>query len=258
MWIAVAVIAQTVTCLIALGVLWKDWHELSKRHRLLPSILLLSTLVLTVLSIALVIKGFRDTDRQEAVHKGEAQQFQLTLGTLLDRIGVLQKQVNTEPLMQQNKQLQQDLAETKKIVQATKDQVGKPVPKAKLEAMFAVTPEDLEKKKKETTAVQKPDGSIEFTVVVSNTSVTRAGKDSIYLRLCKGCTFLAEPERFRKITGADDFDREMTLEGVDAGISVSIPLKVTAPPIFRKFEVDVTSRCENCEFRPKDSLFVNF
>jgi len=256
MWIAI--IAQVLTGAIALVLLWKDWGEIRKKGRYLPFLVLLATIALTGLSVVLVINGARDAGRLEAGHKGEARQFQATLKTLLDRIDTLKTQVDTTPLLKQNEQLQKDLKDTKSLVQATRDQVGKPAPKAALEAMFAVTADDLEKKQKETTGVQKPDGSIEFTLVVSNISSTRAGKGSIYLRLCKACTFLAEPERFHKIAGADDYDREMNLEGLDAGISLSIPLKVAAPAISRRFEVDVTSRCENCEIRPKDSLFVKF
>ncbi len=252
MWIAIA--AQVLTCGIALGLLWKDWAELKRTARYLPVSVLLATVVLTILSVALVVDGAR----AEAGHKGETSQFQSTLNTLLDRIGVLQEQVNTEPLLQQNQKLQQDISDAKKLIQSTKDQLGKPVPKAVLEAMFATTPEDVEKRQKETTILRQPDGSIEFTIEVVNTSKTRAGKGSIILRICEACTFLTEPERFRKITGAKDYDREMLLEGLDAGISVAIPLKVMAPLNTSRFEVDVTSRCENCQFRITDNLFVNY
>src|SRR6266478_4149251 len=104
MWIAIT--AQLLTCVIALGLLWKDWSELRKKARYLPPLVLLATLVLTLLSIVLVANGIRDAERLEAGHKGEAQQFQTTLSTLLDRMGALQKQVNTEPLLQQNQKLQ--------------------------------------------------------------------------------------------------------------------------------------------------------
>ncbi len=212
MWIAIA--AQALTSVIAIGLLWKDWTELAKKSRYLPWLILLATVMLTGLSVVLVV----DSARAEATHKGESSQFQATLNSLLDRIGVLQKQVNTEPLLQQNQKLQQDLSDTKKLVQSTKDQLGKPAPKATLEAMFGIMVEDAAKKPKETTAALQPDGSIEFTCIVMNTSKVRAKAGSILVRLCDGCTFVNEPERFRKVTGAPDTDREMILEAIDAGV----------------------------------------
>jgi len=253
MWIAIA--AQVLTSIIALGLLWKDWTELKAKARYLPWLILLATVMLTGLSVVLIVDGAR----AEATHKGESNQFQATLNSLLDRIGLLQKQVNTEPLLQQNKKLQQDLADTKKLVQSTKDQLGKPAPKATLEAMFASLPEDIARRKKETTAVRQPDGSIEFAVTVSNTSSVRAGKGSIIIRICGLCSFAAEPARFRKITGAKDTDREMHLDGLDAGLNLVIPLKImTPPPPANGIRMLVTSRCENCKFRQSDELFVYF
>jgi hypothetical protein len=265
MWMWIAIAAQVLTCAIALGFLWKDWKELADRHRLLPSGLLVATLIATGLSIALVAKGVRDADRQEAdaqrqesLHKGETQQFRSTLGTLLDRMGALQKQVNTEPLLQQNQKLQQDIADAKKLIQSTKDQLDKPAPKAVLEAMFAKTMEDIATKNKEITVAPQRDGSVEFTILVVNTSSVQAKNGLILVRVCRDCTFANEPERSTKPVGAPDSDRERLFDTLSAGISLAIPLKIMPPQHVSKLEVDVNVRCENCEVRPKDSLFVNF
>lgn len=265
MWMWTAIAAQALTCAIALGFLWKDWKELADRHRLLPVGLLVATLIATGLSIALVAKGVRDADRQEvdaqrreSLHKGETQQFQSTLSTLLDRMAAVQKQVNTEPLLQQNQKLQQDVTDTKKLIQSTKDQLGKPAPKAALEAMFATTMEDVAKKNKEITVSPQQDGSVEFTILVANTSIEQAKNGSVYVRACQGCTFAKEPERCTKPVGAPDFDRERMFDALGAGISLAIPLKIMPPQQTSRLAIDVTVRCENCEVRPKDSLFVNF
>ena len=173
-------------------------------------------------------------------------------------IGALQKQVNTEPLLQQNQKLQQDLSDTKKLIQATKDQLDKPAPKATLEAMFAETIEDIAKKNKEITVTRQQDGSVEFTILVVNTSGVQAKQGSAYVRLCQDCTFAKEPERSVRAVGAPAYDRERDFTMLDAGISLAIPLKVMPPKDLRRFQVDIVARCENCEVGPKDSLFVNF
>lgn len=167
-------------------------------------------------------------------------------------------------------QLQQEVAETRNLIQSTKEQIGKPAPKATVEALFASSQEDLPKKAKDTTAIIQPDGSIEFTIFgtvlklghypifVFNASNVQAKKGSVFLRVCQDCTFSKEPEQFRKPPGAPDSDRERLFEALGAGISLGIPLKITPPPLSNKIEVDITVRCENCEVRPKDSLFVSF
>lgn len=262
MWIAIA--AQALTCLIALGLLWKDWEDLKGKARYLPAFVLLGTVALTILSIVLVVKVDHeakrqqaDAERTEAGHKGEALQFQQTLNTLLDRIGLLQKQVNTEPLLQQNQKLQQDLSDTKKLVQSTKDQLGKPAPKATLQATFARMPQQVGREQ-ETTSRRESDGSVEFSVMVVNTSNVRAKGVAIYLEICTGCTFAKEPERFTTPVGAGPQQRQLNFGDLDAGTAAAIPLKISAPTALNWFQVSVTSRCENCEMRTKDDLLVHF
>ncbi len=128
MWIAIAIVAQLATCVIAVGLLWKDWGGLARKNGRLPAgVLLGATLLATGLSIALVVKSFLDADRLEAGRKGETLQFQSTLSTLLDRVTTVQKQVNNEPLLNQNRELQQEVADTKKLIQSTKEKLGKPL-----------------------------------------------------------------------------------------------------------------------------------
>src|ERR1039458_1201164 len=78
----IAIAAQLLTCVIALGLLWKDWAELAKRARYLPALVLLATIALTALSIGLVVNSTRDAERLEAGHKGAHRQFSSTLSTL--------------------------------------------------------------------------------------------------------------------------------------------------------------------------------
>jgi hypothetical protein len=262
MWMYIAIAAQVLTCLIALGFLWKDWKELSERHRILPVLLLGATLVATGLSVAQAVKAVRDADhqqadaaRQEAKHEGESQQFQTTLNTLLDRLGVLQKQVNTEPLLRQNQKLQEDLAETKRLIQATKDQIDKPA----LKATLAATLDDTTTlPKKEITVTQQLDGSIEFTLYVMNTSAVQAKNGTVFVRVCESCSFAKEPAGFTKAQGSHEFDRASPFALISAGTVLAIPLSVMPPRDAHRVAVAALYRCENCEVSPRDDLFVNF
>ena len=258
MWLALGIAAQLLTCVIALGLLWKDWKELERHHSILPYVVLVATLLLTVVSTALMVKGVRDADRIEAAHKGEGKQFSSTLETLLDRIGTLQKQVNTEPLLQQNKQLQQDLSDTKKLVQATKDQVGKPAPKATLEATFSTMVQDASRIK-ETTVSQEQDGSVEFKFFVMNTSTVQAKKGKLYVRICTSCKFVNEPANSVKAVDGYEYDREIPFRDLDVGVGIATIVRVM-PPLDtpRQFDVGVASRCENCRVRPTDKLVVHY
>ena len=94
--------------------------------------------------------------------------------------------------------------------------------------------------------------------MVANTSTTQTGKGAIYVRICEPCTYVKEPDRFRKAPGAQDYDREMMIDQVGAGIAIAIPLKIQVPTNSNNIQVSVTTRCENCEVRPSDKLYVNF
>ena len=117
------------------------------------------------------------------------------MSTLLDRMAAVQKQVNTEPLLQQNQKLQQDVTDTKKLIQSTKVQLGKPAPKAALEAMFATTMEDVAKRIRKllSPTARRLCGIHDF----SSEYINRAGKE--WLGLCEGVSGLYFCERARTL-----------------------------------------------------------
>jgi hypothetical protein len=111
MWLAI--IAQLLTAVTALGLLWKDWSELKKRCRYLPIGILVCAIAFTAVSF--VQAG--NAERQETEHRGEVKELRTTLKTLLNQ---------NQALLDQNRALQQQIAD---LAQATKKQTSKPVTK---------------------------------------------------------------------------------------------------------------------------------
>jgi hypothetical protein len=118
MWLAI--VAQLLTAATALGLLWKDWSELKKRHRCLPIGIFVCTIAFTGLSFVQAVNA----ERQEAEHRGEAKELRTTLKTLLDQNQTLLGQNRT--LLDQNRALQQQIED---LAQSTKKQTSKPVTK---------------------------------------------------------------------------------------------------------------------------------
>jgi len=118
MWLAI--VAQLLTAATALGLLWKDWAELKKKHRYLPIGIFVCTIAFTAISLVQAVNA----ERQEAEHGGEATELRATLKTLLDQNQTLLGQNHT--LLDQNRALQQRMAD---LAQSTKKQTGKPVTK---------------------------------------------------------------------------------------------------------------------------------
>jgi len=109
MWLAI--IAQLLTAATALGLLWKDWAELKKKHRYLPRGIFFFTIAFTSLSLVQAV----NVEGQGAEHKREAKELRTTLKTLLDE---------NQTLLDQNRGLQQQVAD---LAQSTKNQTSKPV-----------------------------------------------------------------------------------------------------------------------------------
>jgi hypothetical protein len=182
---------------------------------------------------------------QEANTKLFVQSF----NDLSGKLSGLEVQVRTAGLQREAAQLRTELEATQEALV---------VPKAELQASLGDVSETLENLDvKEITVPQSPDGTVEFTINVINKSSVQAKNGSIFLRICEKCEFVEEPKRFIRPTSAPAYDREMTFQVVNATTGTGIPLKVKAPTTTNWFEVDVTTRCENCTVRAKDRLVVH-
>jgi len=169
---------------------------------------------------------------------------------LSDKLGGLKVQLKTVGLQKEAERLKQELEATQKALSP---------PQAELEASVGDVTETLENLDvKEKLAQVSLDGSVAFTITVANKSNVQAKNGSIYLRICQGCEFAEEPKRFSRPLTSPAYDREMLFQAINAIEAVGIDLKIKPPPGIRRFEVDVTTRCENCTFRPKDALYVRY
>jgi hypothetical protein len=118
MWFAI--VAQLLTAATALGLLWKDWSELKKKHRYLPIGIFVCTIAFTGISFVQAVNA----ERQETEHRGEEKELRTTLKTLLDQNQILLGQ--NSALLDKNRTLQQQIAD---LTQLARTQTSKPVTK---------------------------------------------------------------------------------------------------------------------------------
>jgi len=149
------------------------------------------------------------------------------------------------------------LAETKSLIQSTRDQLEKPAPKAKFEASFTDDPAEI-RNNKETTVTRRPDGSIEFTIYALNTSAAQAKNGSVFARICKDCTFAEEPQGFTMAQGGHKYERDKVFANIYGGTGIAVPLSIMPPAGLHEVQVTLIIRCENCEIGPNDILTVKF
>lgn len=254
------------TVALALLQLAKDWgaHQAHWRRALV-------LLAIMLLGVGGTVNTYYASKKSEAQRIGDQQriagleqavktantnqeantkQFVQSFGDLSGKLGNLQTQLKTANLQKEATQLRAELEATQKAMTVPKADV-----QATLGEVVEGTLENLNVK--EIWVADSPDGSVGFTVHVINKSKVQARKGSIFVRLCQSCEFKEEPARFTKPIGSPTYDREMPFDLINASTEVAIPLKVNAPTVRKRFEVDVTVRCENCMFRDKDSLFIN-
>jgi len=177
-------------------------------------------------------------------------QFVQSFTNLSQKLSDLQSQVKTAGLQQEAAKLKAELESTRKALNPQK---------AELESSLGNITDKLEHLEvKEASVLRNLDGSLVFAVTVVNKSNVQASNGSVYLRICEGCTFAEEPARFIKPVGAENHDRQMMFQALDATTGLKIPLKIKPPGMKNRIELEVTLRCGNCTVRPPESLFVNY
>jgi hypothetical protein len=111
---------------------------------------------------------------------------------------------------------------------------------------------------KEVSKAPASDGTVAFQISVINRSTVQAKNGSVYIRICEKCEFAEEPQRFSKPLGAQSTDRQMNFQALDSTTALAVPLKIKPPALEHRFEIAVTTRCENCVVRPKELLHVDY
>jgi len=201
-------------------------------------------------------KGMRNLQANVEKLGGEVEQAnraqESSTKTYLESISELKAEVRTEALQKKLTAVEDQLLKTQKAMA--------PGPKAELvatlEEVDEATMSNLDVHEK--WAPKLLDDSVEFTVHVVNKSKVMAKTGFLFLQLCRGCEFKVEPANAVRNPGAPNTDREIPFERFPGKVQMAIPLKVKPPPNSRRFQVDVIIRCENCEVRDRDKLFITF
>jgi hypothetical protein len=116
---------------------------------------------------------------------------------------------------------------------------------------------------KEKRAQRQLDGTLELSFLVVNKSTVQARNGSIYIEICQTCEYLEDPPEFHRPAGASPQQRQRKFRELDAATALAVSLRLKTPPLppgskLHRIEVGVKSGCENCVFRPKDSLWVAY
>ena len=280
MWFSI--IGQVLTGLIALASLWKDWASygrISKRFgRRLPVALAVFialvasfTVWQTLVAATRQAKNIgqieelgkqlkRNEESSERRAKQQSEHFQGVVNSLYERLSELQSKINTDPLLRQNAALMKEIKDIRTQVDAARARIEQPIEQADLVATFSerpsLPPEPDQPELYKTMVPRQADGTVQFTISVFNKSKVQARAGGIFVRLCRKCTFVTEPKGFKRAEGAPDYDRYTDMDNLPAGVAIGIPLKVKPPPLSSGFEVEVTSRCENCTVKPASKFFV--
>jgi hypothetical protein len=254
---------------MALASLWKDWKDygtISKKFgKRVPIVLAILLVLFVSFTIYHTIRQTWDSAKQAAKDAGRIEELKNQLnnqGKVLDDI---QTKVNTDPLLRQNVGLLKEIKDLQGQVKATKASIEKPLEKAELVATFSehptLPPMPDQPLMHEIKATKQIDGTVDLIIYIVNNSKVQAKKCTIFIRLCKECTFDKEPEGFVRASGPPDYDRYRSYEMHPAGVAICVPLKVKppfyVPSLVPSFQIDVTTRCENCIGEPKSTLTVS-
>jgi len=128
--------------------------------------------------------------------KSNTKHFIASFTDMSGKLNDLQTQIKTAGLQKESDQLRAELAATRSALA---------VPKAELVASLGKRPSELDIK--EAVTQLSDDGSLSISLTVMNISDTQAKDGSIYVNICKGCTYVVEPERSIKAPGSIDQQR---------------------------------------------------
>lgn len=255
-------ILQALLGAIALLGLFKDWEDYGKRLGRFRWALL----ALTVVVFLLTLYETHST-RQEAREKELAAQRKdvgstVKIETLTEQVRLEREEnkQNSDGFRQsfdglyqkysdlaartQNRELLNELSETKKRLQSAEAKFEQP--KAKLTASFwypGLTPETAQR---ELTTQRKPDGSISVDLVVGNFGDVAALDGSFTVRICDGCKFQKEPEGFTHIPGSSEQDRQLIFTRINPhSLEQRRAFDIVPPPDSQRVEIGFLYTCTN-------------
>ena len=247
----------TVIVLAAAGV-WEDFlAKKSLTRRVVMSLILLIASIIVVVNqhetdkqhdtdvgkisvLTTAVQKANETQQANAKEFSAAQeasrkQFLGEFDTLSKRVADLQAGIKTANLQKEADQLRADLQATQKALDT---------PKATLEFSF----EPASDSAIHTVSLpQDSSGNVAVQFTVINPSNANALDGFIALQICDQCTFVKEPDHFRKLHGQKDtqrnydFDRILPMQSLP-----TFEFTMHVPSPFRPTEIYVNYRCKTC------------
>jgi len=89
--------------------------------------------------------------------------------------------------------------------------------------------------------------TIEFSV--ANPSDIQASNGAVILRICDKCSYAEEPQWFKKIPGAEDYDRQYDFQRIFSRSQMQVlkaKIKVNQIGFYNFFTIGLLIACENC------------
>ena len=231
----------------------------------MPILLAILIVFAIIFTIGNTIMQTWDSAKQAAKDAGRIEELKNQLnnqGKVLDDI---QTKVNADPLLRQNVGLLKEIKDLQGQVKATKASIEKPLEKANLVVTFSEDPtqppmpdQPLIHNIKTT---KQFDGTVELIIYIINKSKVQAKKCTTFIRLCRECTFDKEPQGFAKAWGdsKDEIYHSYEMHPAETADRMLLTVRppIYVPSLVPSFQVDVTTRCENCIANPKSTLTVS-
>lgn len=160
---------------------------------------------------------------------------------LSNKVSDLQTRVTNEELQKKLASVQTELQKTQKAMA--------PGPKAELRFSFGPYVQLYKKPVIQTvkSLPVNPDGSVDFTFTVVNTTDIDAVGLGVNFIVCGGCKFAKESEGLTKIRGYLEQVRSLNVDSLAAQSSVpEINVEIIPPPHAKELEVGISYRCRTC------------
>jgi hypothetical protein len=93
-----------------------------------------------------------------------------------------------------------------------------------------------------------------------NPSDIQASNGAMILRICDKCSYVEEPQGFRKVPGSEEFDRQYDFQRIFSNSAtqvLTVKLKVNFGGFYNFFTIGLFIGCENCVATEQQRLTIN-
>jgi hypothetical protein len=248
-WVTIVVLA--LGFITSLAEVWKDWNERGTRKRTFRWWRLALTILGFPIGILLVYLGNAEALKHDNASKVEIQGLKSAVDTqtknnetqyvrnqrdlhrVEDQLTGIKSQVASEPLRKKIADLQGEL-----------DRALAPAPNAKLQ--FSFLPLGPNESMRDTTSVPLVNGAVTVAFTAKNVSETQADNGKIWIQICDGCKFGAEPEG-SEAPSDDPLTRWKRFDRLFKGVVFEpTTLRVVPPLGASTFTIAFKYACEKC------------